>query len=227
MKQQEFIINNRFLVTPSINAITNLQIQKEIRLESRLMQLLCLLAEQSGEVVTREYIIKEIWNDYGGGDEGLSQAIFHLRKALEDTNKEIIETIPKKGYVLHAIITDAKSNTAVVFKPKSKKLIPILLAIAVCIVMVVILPNVIKKNKQLQKEPMEMPYPELNGEAHTITTIDTDGTKYKLIQIGDGRPDFYINGKQVGIEEQEKYRLLISKMSEALQKERHLQRNNK
>ncbi|TPD72263.1 winged helix-turn-helix domain-containing protein [Flavobacterium microcysteis] len=218
MKQQEFIINGRFLVTPSINAITNLQTQKGIRLEARLMQLLCLLAEQGGEVVTREYIIKEIWNDYGGGDEGLSQAIFHLRKALDDTNKEIIETISKKGYVLHAVSTDAKSNTVAVSKPKSKKLIPILLAIAVFIVLAVILPNAIKKNKPVQKEPMEMPYPELNGDAHTITTIDTDGTKYKLIQIGDGRPDFYINDKQIGIEEQEKYKLLINKMSEALQK---------
>jgi len=226
MKQQEFIINGRFLVTPSINAITNLQTQKEIRLEARLMQLLCLLAKTSGEVVTREYIIKEIWNDYGGGDEGLSQAIFHLRKALHDSNKEIIETIPKKGYVLHAVITDVKSNTAVVSKPKSKKLVPILLAIVVCIVMVVILPNAIKKNKQLQKEPIEMPYPELNDDSHTITTIDTNGTKYKLTQIGDGRPDFYINEKQIGIEEQEKYRQLITKMSEALQKKQQLQRNN-
>ncbi|MEZ0006653.1 DNA-binding winged helix-turn-helix (wHTH) protein [Flavobacterium sp. 28YEA47A] len=217
MKQQEFIINGHFLITPSLNAIRNLQTQKEMRLEARLMQLLCLLANTNGEVITREHIIKEIWNDYGGGDEGLSQAIFYLRKALEDTNKEIIETIPKKGYILHAVITDTKNNALEIPRPKSGKFMYVILAIAVGIAVFIILTNA-KKDGQTEKDIMEIPYPELNEDSHTIITVDANGTKYKLIQIGDGRPDFYINDKQVGIEEQEKYLPLINEMSEALQK---------
>ena len=63
------------------------------------MKLLCLLVDNQGKLVTREEIIEKIWNGYGGGDEGLTQAISFLRKALNDTNKQIIETVPKGGYI--------------------------------------------------------------------------------------------------------------------------------
>jgi hypothetical protein len=58
------------------------------------------------QLITRETLIKEVWNDYGGGDEGLNQAISFLRKLFGDTNKKIIETVPTKGYILRAVISD-------------------------------------------------------------------------------------------------------------------------
>jgi hypothetical protein len=51
-------------------------------------------------------LIKEVWNNYGGSDEGLSQAISFLRKVLDDQKKHIIETVPTKGYLLKATISD-------------------------------------------------------------------------------------------------------------------------
>jgi hypothetical protein len=48
---------------------------------------------------------REIWDDYGNADEGLTLAISHLRRQLQDDTKVLIETVPKKGYVLHAEIT--------------------------------------------------------------------------------------------------------------------------
>ena len=83
----------------------------ETRLEPRLMKLLCLLAAQPEQLVTRDRIIKEIWNDYGGADEGLNQAISFLRKTLHDAGKELIKTVPKKGYILHATVTGTAPAT--------------------------------------------------------------------------------------------------------------------
>jgi DNA-binding winged helix-turn-helix (wHTH) protein len=90
------------------------------------MDVLCLLADNENKLVTREQLIKEIWNDYGGADEGLNQAVSFLRKFLDDSNKEIIETIPKKGYIFHALIdgdvpmseqkiTTSKRNTKYIY----------------------------------------------------------------------------------------------------------------
>ena len=122
-----FVINNRFFVNPVVNNLTDTTSGKETRLEPRLMNVLCFLAANVNQLVTREDLIREVWNNYGGADEGLSQAISFLRKMLGDTNKRMIETVPTKGYLLNAEITasllteeKAKEKTDI-GKPNNKK----------------------------------------------------------------------------------------------------------
>lgn len=91
-------INESFTVMPQSNLIN------ELKLEPRLMKLLCLLVANPGNLITREEIIEKIWQGYGGGDEGLTQAISFLRKILNDTTRTIIETVPKSGYIFHGKI---------------------------------------------------------------------------------------------------------------------------
>ncbi len=95
---EEFRINNAFTVVPEKNMVN------EVKLEPRLMKLLCLLAENPRQVISREEIIETIWKGYGGGDEGLTQAISFLRKLFNDHEKKIIETVPKTGYIFNADI---------------------------------------------------------------------------------------------------------------------------
>lgn len=70
------------------------------KVEPRIMRVLEILVNNSPHVVSREELISEVWDDYGGADDALNQAISHLRKLINDTNKEdrIIETVVKKGY---------------------------------------------------------------------------------------------------------------------------------
>jgi DNA-binding winged helix-turn-helix (wHTH) protein len=117
MKEQ-FLINGRFLISPVLNNLTDKETGKETRLEQRLMDVLCILTANPNQLVTREQLIKEVWNDYGGADEGLNQAISFIRKILADNNKEIIETIPKKGYVLHAVISNIEELSKLPFPEK-------------------------------------------------------------------------------------------------------------
>ncbi|CAN5158443.1 hypothetical protein BH09BAC6_BH09BAC6_12160 [soil metagenome] len=91
---QPFKINDEFTVFPLTN-----QVSQAAKIEPRLMKLLCLLVSHSGKLVTREEIVEKIWDGYGGGDEGLTQAISFLRKLLNDKDKTIIETVPKSGYI--------------------------------------------------------------------------------------------------------------------------------
>ncbi len=76
----------------------NTSIKKKV--EPRIMQVLQILVNNSPDVVSRDQLISEVWDNYGGADDALNQSISHLRKLLNDTNKEkrMIETVVKKGY---------------------------------------------------------------------------------------------------------------------------------
>lgn len=62
------LINDRFYVDPSRSGITDNRTGKLDHVEPRLMKLLCLLAASGGKTVSRETIVKEIWDDYPGED---------------------------------------------------------------------------------------------------------------------------------------------------------------
>jgi DNA-binding winged helix-turn-helix (wHTH) protein len=106
MNEHPFILNERFAIDPSLGTVSDSQSQKAIRIEPRLMNLLCLLAAHKHTLVSRAVITREIWDNYGNADEGLTQAISYLRKILADDDKTLIETVPKKGYILHAAVTE-------------------------------------------------------------------------------------------------------------------------
>jgi len=101
------MINNRFCFFPALNHFSDIKAGTDHRIEPRIMAVLCVLVQRSGELVSRDELISDIWNDYGGGNEGLSQAISFLRKMLDDKDKLVIRTIPKKGYQLYGTITPA------------------------------------------------------------------------------------------------------------------------
>ncbi len=73
-----------------------------VRLQGQPFQVLALLLERPGEVVTREEIREKLWSadTYVEFDDGLNTAIKKLRLALGDTadNPRFIETIPRRGY---------------------------------------------------------------------------------------------------------------------------------
>jgi len=102
-----FIINGRFVVDIDKNEVLDRKTKATNRLEPRLMKLLCLFVKQRGQLLRREHIISEIWNDYPGGNEGLNQAVSFLRKILDDQQKTLIKTLSKSGYVFDSEI---KSN---------------------------------------------------------------------------------------------------------------------
>jgi DNA-binding winged helix-turn-helix (wHTH) protein len=64
---------------------------------------LTLLAQRSGEVVTRNEIREQIWSEetFVDFDQGLNFCIRQIREALGDTADapRFIETLPRRGYV--------------------------------------------------------------------------------------------------------------------------------
>src|SRR5262245_19992407 len=75
---------------------------RKVRLQEQPFQILTLLLERSGEVVTREELRQKLWQqdtfvDY---DAGLNTAIRKLREGLGDSadNPRFVETLPRRGY---------------------------------------------------------------------------------------------------------------------------------
>ncbi|MBV9443254.1 MAG: PD40 domain-containing protein [Acidobacteriaceae bacterium] len=73
-----------------------------IRLQQQPFEILTLLVERPGEVVTREEIRKRIWPDdtYLAFDNAINSSIRKVREALGDTaeNPRFIETLSRRGY---------------------------------------------------------------------------------------------------------------------------------
>jgi DNA-binding winged helix-turn-helix (wHTH) protein/TolB-like protein/Tfp pilus assembly protein PilF len=75
-----------------------------VRLEPKAMELLVVLANRPGQVVSRAELLSAVWPGVIVGDEALSQVVAKLRKALGDDARTptYIETISKRGYRLIA-----------------------------------------------------------------------------------------------------------------------------
>ena len=71
-------------------------------LEPKVMDVLCALAAEQGEVVSRAQLLEDVWAGTYVTDEVLSRAISMLRASLGDDSKnpEYIATVPKSGYRL-------------------------------------------------------------------------------------------------------------------------------
>jgi TolB-like protein/DNA-binding winged helix-turn-helix (wHTH) protein/Tfp pilus assembly protein PilF len=74
----------------------------KIRLQQQPFQVLAMLLEHPGELVTREELRQRLWpNDsFGDFDHGLNAAINRLRERLNDDAEKprYVETIPRRGY---------------------------------------------------------------------------------------------------------------------------------
>ncbi|MCW5581827.1 MAG: winged helix-turn-helix domain-containing protein, partial [Luteimonas sp.] len=75
-----------------------------LRLTVKAMQVLLVLVEQRGAVVSRETMFERVWPDTMPTDDVLTQAVTQLRKAFADDRDapRYIETISKVGYRLVA-----------------------------------------------------------------------------------------------------------------------------
>jgi DNA-binding winged helix-turn-helix (wHTH) protein/energy-coupling factor transporter ATP-binding protein EcfA2 len=92
-------------VDPSANT---LRLGKQlIQLEPKAMDVLVLLCQNAGEVLSSEEIVSACWPQTEVGDNPLHKIITQIRKALGDsaTSSSYIETIRKRGYRTLAQVT--------------------------------------------------------------------------------------------------------------------------
>src|SRR6266436_5860149 len=92
---------------------------KRLRLQDQPFQVLSVLLQRPGDVVTREELRSQIWSrdTFVDFDNGLNTAINKLREALGDSadNPRFIETLPRRGYrFLAPISVDGLKKPAII-----------------------------------------------------------------------------------------------------------------
>jgi len=93
-----------------------------VRLQQQPLQILRVLLENSGKVLTRQQICTELWPDgtYVDFDRSLNRAVVKLREALGDSaeSPRFVETLPKLGYRFIApVATSEGSRNSVTHSP--------------------------------------------------------------------------------------------------------------
>ncbi len=88
----------------------------KIKLQEQPLQILAMLLQRPGEVVTREELRKKLWpaDTFVDFDHGLNKAVTKIREALGDSadNPRFIETLPKRGYRFIAPVNELRGEPA-------------------------------------------------------------------------------------------------------------------
>ena len=105
----------------------------KIRLSQQPVQVLSLLLEAPGEIVTREEFRRRLWSSdvFVDFDHGLNKSIQKLRDALGDSadSPRYIETIPRIGYRFIALANETRGSVELpsetrVFEPATAPALP-------------------------------------------------------------------------------------------------------
>jgi len=88
----------------------------KLRLQGQPLQLLALLAERSGKLVTREELRATLWaeNTFVDFDHSLNNCIARIREVLDDSadSPRFIETVPRRGYRFVSPVEDVSERLA-------------------------------------------------------------------------------------------------------------------
>jgi TolB-like protein/DNA-binding winged helix-turn-helix (wHTH) protein/Tfp pilus assembly protein PilF len=86
-----------------------------IKLQEQPCQILAILLEHRGEMVTREQLQQRLWpsDTFVDFDHSLNTAVMRLREALSDSseNPRFIETLPRRGYRFVAPVEEKTAST--------------------------------------------------------------------------------------------------------------------
>lgn len=98
-----------WLIEPDLNQLQNGETSRS--LEPLAMSVLAFLLETSGEVVTTDSLLDELWEGRNAEPGMVARCIAQIRQALDDDAKDpvYIETIRKRGYRTLAPVTALSS----------------------------------------------------------------------------------------------------------------------
>src|SRR5215471_9320718 len=95
-----------------------------IRLQEQPFEILRLMLERPGDVVTREELARRLWPDgtFVDFEHSLNAAVKRLRAALGDDadNPKFVETLPRRGYRFIASLADVNVGVVAAGSPDDK-----------------------------------------------------------------------------------------------------------
>ena len=191
-----------------------------IRLQAQPFQLLGLLLENVGEVVTREEICRQLWpaDTFVDFEHSLAAAVNKIREALGDSpeNPKYIETLPKRGY---RFIGKIKPEAPVVLPALESKDGPVIAAavptvthwgrwVAVLALLLIIVATFsltrLPRNAENPEPSTAVPFTSYPGQ-ETAPSVSPDGSRIAFswdnaMTRGSGSPAYDLYMKAIGSE---------------------------
>jgi len=108
----DFLLGDR-RVRPSRNLVERAAVESAeqpaaVQVEPKVMEVLVCLARSPGRVVTKDELVREVWDGRFVSDDVVWRSVRELRRALGDETRapRYIETIPRRGYRLLAPVAE-------------------------------------------------------------------------------------------------------------------------
>jgi DNA-binding winged helix-turn-helix (wHTH) protein/tetratricopeptide (TPR) repeat protein len=109
---------------------------EEVRLRPKVFEALSYLVRSPNRLVGKDELMKALWPDSFVTDDSLVQCFVELRRALGDDAASLLKTVPRRGYVFTADVTD-EAPPPVVLEPepapaprRRRMLVPLAVAVA-------------------------------------------------------------------------------------------------
>jgi TolB-like protein/DNA-binding winged helix-turn-helix (wHTH) protein/Tfp pilus assembly protein PilF len=87
------------------------------RLRPQTAAVLAHLLAHRGQVVSKEALLQAVWSDLVVTENSLSQCLSEIRRALGDSADVLLETIPRRGYLIRPEVTSARPAPAAMQPP--------------------------------------------------------------------------------------------------------------
>jgi TolB-like protein/Tfp pilus assembly protein PilF len=83
----------------------------EIELRPKSFELLLYLIENAGRLIPKDELINAVWPNVIVSDDSLAQCVSDLRYALNDPDRRMIKTVPRRGYLFAAPVSILANET--------------------------------------------------------------------------------------------------------------------
>lgn len=79
---------------------------EEVKLRPKSFEVLKYLAENSGRLIGKEELFGSVWPNTAVTDDSLVQCLIEVRRALGEDGQRIVKTVPRRGYIFQANVTE-------------------------------------------------------------------------------------------------------------------------
>ena len=104
-----------FILEPERAAL--LRAGREVKLRPKVFDALHYLVENRGRLVPKDELIQALWPEAFVTDDSLVQCMVELRRALDDRSQEILKTVPRRGYIFAASVSQSDSVSTPAIAP--------------------------------------------------------------------------------------------------------------
>jgi len=76
-----------------------------VHLRRQSFDVLLFLLERAGRLVMKEELLTAVWRDTHVTDDSLTHCLIDIRKAIGDSQHELVQTVPRRGYIFDMPVT--------------------------------------------------------------------------------------------------------------------------